>query len=112
MFVRSQLTSALRDLSAQKISQIIIAYEPVWAIGSDKPMNEREMHEMAIFIRKTVVEMYGIGGMNVKILYGGAIDETNAVQMLRGGDVNGLLVGRASTQAAKFKALIEAFEEA
>lgn len=110
--VRSQIVAALGDIPAAKVSQVIMAYEPVWAIGADKPMSEREMHEMAIFIRKTIVEMHGALGMNVKILYGGAIDETNAAHMLRDGDVNGLLVGRASTSAPKFKALIEAAAEA
>lgn len=107
-FVRGQLTAALRDVVPAKIGQIIVAYEPVWAIGAEKPMSPREMHEMAIFIRKTVVETHGQAGMNMKILYGGAIDETNAAQMLTEGDVNGLLVGRASTDAKRFGPLIEA----
>lgn len=112
VFVKAQLIAALRDVPAAKIPQVVIAYEPVWAIGSDRPMQARDMHEMAIFIRKTLVEMHGTVGMNVKILYGGAIDETNAVLMLRDGDVDGLLVGRASVQAPRFKALIEAIAEA
>lgn len=107
-FVRSQLTSVLREVAPAKVPQILIAYEPVWAIGKDKPMNPREMHEMAIFIRKVIVEMHGQGAMNMKILYGGAIDETNAGLMLREGDVNGLLVGRASADPVRFPALLEA----
>lgn len=111
-FVREQLTTVLRDIPAAKMPQIMIAYEPIWAIGASKPMSVREMHEMAIFIRKTIVEMHGSSGMNMKILYGGAIDETNAADMLREGDVNGLLVGRASTDPFKIKALIESVQEA
>lgn len=110
-FVRTQLLAALRDVPAAKIAHVLVAYEPVWAIGAPKPMSAREMHEMAIFIRKTAVEMHGQPGMQLRILYGGAIDETNAAQMLRDGDVNGLLVGRASTDAVKFTDLIEAAAE-
>lgn len=107
-FVRSQLTIALRDVAAAKIGRVVIAYEPVWAIGSDKPMQPRDMHQMAIFIRKSIVELHGQGGMHMKILYGGAIDETNAGDMLRGGDVDGLLVGRASCDHRRFPALLQA----
>lgn len=110
-FVRNQLTAALRDVPPAKISSVVIAYEPVWAIGAERPMSPREMHEMAIFIRKTIVEMHGQAGMNARILYGGAIDETNAAQMLTEGDVSGLLIGRASVEPARFKALIETVSE-
>ena len=65
------------------------------------------MHEMAIFIRKTVVGLYGEKGMSVKILYGGSVDETNAGEMLLHGDVAGLLVGRASADADKLSALVK-----
>ena len=89
-----------------KIPRVVIAYEPVWAIGAERPMGARDMHEMAIFIRKTIVDRYGQGGMNLKILYGGSIDESNAGDMMQNGDVNGLLVGRVSTDAVKFAALV------
>jgi len=107
-FVREQLVAGLKNVPEQKISKILLAYEPVWAIGAAKPMSPADMHEMAIFIRKTVVEKFGAAAMNVKILYGGSIDENNAEDMLRNGDVNGLLVGRASTEASRFTALVSA----
>lgn len=108
--IKEQLRTGLKDVSAAKITSIIVAYEPVWAIGGTMSMSARDMHEMAIFIRKSVVETHGQGGMGVKILYGGSIDETNAADMLHGGDVNGLLVGRASTDAIKFTTLLEAVQ--
>src|SRR3990167_6805220 len=107
-FVREQLVAGFADVPPAKIPRVIIVYEPVWAIGAERPMNARDMHEMAIFIRKTVVDRYGQGGMNLKILYGGSIDESNAEDMIQNGDVNGLLVGRASTDAEKFSALVSA----
>lgn len=107
-FVRTQIIAALGGVSANKVNRVVVAYEPVWAIGSDKSMQPRDMHEMAIFIRKSIVEMHGQPGMSMKILYGGAIDETNASAMLSGGDVGGFLVGRASCDHRRFPALLQA----
>ena len=106
--VREQLVAGFNDVPPAKIPRVVIAYEPVWAIGAERPMSPRDMHEMAIFIRKTVVDRYGQGGMNLKILYGGSVDERNAGEMMQNGDVNGLLVGRVSTDAEKFSALVSA----
>ena len=111
-FIKEQLQSALRDVPVNKLSKITIAYEPVWAIGGTVAMNPRDMHEMAIFIRKTIVDLYGSSGMSIKILYGGSVDETNAPDMLHDGDVDGLLVGRVSTNAQQFTALITSVEKA
>lgn len=107
-FVREQLRSALSDESAKRLSKIVIAYEPVWAIGAPKAMEPRQMQEMSIFIRKTLVERCGAAGHEVKILYGGAVDAGNAGTMLREGDVAGLLVGRASVDADGFTNLLKA----
>ncbi len=111
-FVKEQLKIALMDVPSQKISQIVIAYEPVWAIGATKSMDPRDMHEMAIFIRKSIVETHGKDGMNMRMLYGGSVDETNASAMLSGGDVSGFLVGRASVEPEKFSALISSLSHA
>lgn len=106
-FIREQLRVGCTDVPATKIASIIIAYEPVWAIGATKPMAPHEMHEMAVFIRKTLHELYGPRAMNAPILYGGSIDEVSAPSMLTLGDVKGLLVGRASIDVAKLQALME-----
>ncbi len=105
--IKDQLRIALTDVLPQKVAHVTIAYEPVWAIGATQAMQPRDMHEMAIFIRKSIVQTHGKEGMNMKILYGGSIDETNARPMLEEGDVAGFLVGRASVDAAKFAALIQ-----
>lgn len=106
LFVKEQLRTGLQDVAPANLGKIIIAYEPVWAIGATQAMSSRQMHEMAIFIRKTAVGSHGDKAMKIKILYGGSIDETNAREMVMDGDVQGLLVGRASTDAEKFGALI------
>ena len=108
--IKEQLKAGFADVVAAKIPRVTIAYEPIWAIGAEAAMNPRDMHEMAIFIRKTVVGLYGEKGMGVKILYGGSIDETNAADMLVNGDVAGLLVGRASADPEKLTTLVRAIK--
>lgn len=111
-FIREQLRVGLADAPAASLKKVMIAYEPVWAIGATKPMSSRDMHEMSIFIRKTIVEFYGEAGMEIKILYGGSVDEISAAEMLQNGDVRGLLVGRASAEAHHITKLLAAAEKA
>lgn len=106
-FIREQIRAGLTDVPQTKISNLVIAYEPVWAIGAKESMVPHQMHEMAVFIRKTLNDLYGPRAMNTPILYGGSIDELSAADMLTLGDVRGLLVGRASVDAVKLAALIE-----
>lgn len=110
--VSEQLKVGLALVPKGVLKKMLIAYEPVWAIGATKPMTPRDMHEMAIFIRKTIVGAHGETGMNIRILYGGSIDETNAADMRRNGDIEGLLVGRASSDVRKISSLISALSEA
>ncbi len=111
-FVSGQLRAGFDDVALSALARVVVAYEPVWAIGSDRAMQPRDMHEMAIFIRKTIVDQYGAGGHRVKILYGGAVDAENAPVMLEGSDVDGLLVGRVSTDASEFRQLVSAIQKA
>lgn len=108
--VRAQLRAGFSAVESAQVGRIIVAYEPVWAIGKAAAMEPRDMHEMAIFIRKTLVDLKGAAGMNIKILYGGSIDADNAALMLQNGDVVGLLVGRASVDAEKLSALLQSIE--
>ncbi len=110
--VKEQVRVGLADVVPASLGNVVISYEPVWAIGGERTMSPRDMHEMAIFIRKTVVELHGEKGMGIKIIYGGAATESNAAQMLREGDVNGLLVGHVSIDPQRFAALLQALEHA
>lgn len=109
--VRVQIRAAFADVPAAKVNAVIVAYEPVWAIGAPAPMNPRDMHEMSIFIRKTLTELYAGGQKPVKvaptILYGGAVDASNAIAMMDEGGVSGFLVGRVSIDITKFRALLK-----
>src|SRR3989344_6128634 len=90
--VREQLRAGLSGVAAQKVNRVIITYEPLWTIGAKTAMNPRQMHEMAIFIRKTIVALHGTVGHSTKILYGGSIDAGNTGAMLRAGDAWGCRV--------------------
>ena len=109
-FVRQQLRDALSGLRGGKITKVVVAYEPVWAIGGEKTMAPRDMHEMAIFIRKQLVEMHGEKAMDVKILYGGSVNEDNARAMIEEGDVVGFIVGHVSVEPHRFSTLLRSLE--
>lgn len=108
--VREQLRVGLGDVLPAKLKQIIVMYEPLWAVGSGNPVAPREMHEMSIFIKKMLVEQFGEGGLAMRILYGGSVDNTNARPMLDEAGVQGFVVGGASINYYKFKALLESLE--
>lgn len=110
--IAEQLHSAFRGLTPGQVGRVLIVYEPLWTIGTDHTMSPFDMHQMAIFIRKTIVDVYGEIGLKMKILYGGSLNAANAGAMLREGDVHGLLVGRASVNAVEFGHLLEAVGEA
>ena len=106
-FIERQLGAILESVPKTKRTKLIIAYEPVWAIGADKPMSSHEMHQMSVFIRKTLVAHFGNAALNSPVLYGGSIDPENMAEMLENGDVDGLLVGRAGLSEDPLKAFAE-----
>ncbi len=110
-YISEQLRTALSDLSPAQLLRTLIVYEPLWIIGTDRTMSPHEMHQMSIYIRKTIVEMYGDIGHKMKILYGGSLNATNTPAMLIGGDIHGLLLGRASVDAIEFTKLLKAVSE-
>lgn len=120
--VKEQLRAGLADVQPSQLKQIFVVYEPLWTIGKDTAMSPRDMHEMAIFIRKSIVDLSSRGGsasggkghdaaMKIKILYGGSVDSTNVAAMRTDGDVHGFLVGRASISAAQVTSLLQALEK-
>lgn len=108
--VKSQIEGSLFHLSAEDFSKIILAYEPVWAIGTGKTATPQQAQEMHAFIRKTITEKYGKNiAENTSILYGGSCNPANAKELFANEDVDGGLIGGASLKAADFKAIIDAF---
>ncbi|MDI9338130.1 MAG: triose-phosphate isomerase [Alphaproteobacteria bacterium] len=107
-FVKNQIKESLFHLNAQQISQVIIAYEPIWAIGTGKTATSLQAQEMHHFIRSVIAEKYGVAcSENISILYGGSVKANNAFELFNQPDVDGGLVGGASLIATEFNTIIE-----
>lgn len=106
--VGEQLEKDLMGFSAAKIREIVIAYEPIWAIGTGVPCSPDEAMKAALFIRKTLTKFYNRPiAEKVKILYGGSVTSQNAADYVKGAGMNGLLVGGASLNATEFVKIVE-----
>lgn len=107
--VASQLKNALFHLDANAWKNIVLAYEPVWAIGTGETASPEQAQEMHAFIRNLITEKYDrTTAENVSILYGGSVKPNNAKEIFSKKDVDGGLIGGASLNADDFVALIEA----
>ncbi|WP_460190456.1 triose-phosphate isomerase [Urechidicola sp. KH5] len=107
--VESQLKNALFHLDASAWSSIVLAYEPVWAIGTGETASPEQAQEMHAFIRKIITEKYGETlAEGVSILYGGSVKPANAQEIFSKPDVDGGLIGGASLNAEDFTAIIKA----
>ncbi len=108
-FVAKQLRDGLFHLGAQTLGQVIIAYEPIWAIGTGVTASKEQAQEMHRFLRSLLTGQYGASVADqVSILYGGSVGAANAAELFAQPDVDGGLVGGASLKAADFAAIIRA----
>ncbi|MFR9165805.1 MAG: triose-phosphate isomerase [Dysgonomonas sp.] len=108
--VKSQIEKALFNLSSADFSKLVLAYEPVWAIGTGKTATPAQAQEMHAFIRKTIADKYGKEiADNTSILYGGSANAGNAKELFSNPDVDGGLIGGASLEVEKFMPIVEAF---
>ena len=106
--VETQLKNALFSLDASVWTNIILAYEPVWAIGTGETASPEQAQEMHAFIRKTITEAYDTSiANNVSVLYGGSVKPANAEEIFSKPDVDGGLIGGASLVADDFVAIIK-----
>ncbi len=107
--VKSQLKNALFDLDKSAWKNIILAYEPVWAIGTGETASPEQAQEMHAFIRETIANAFDVNiANNVSILYGGSVKPGNAVEIFSKPDVDGGLIGGAALVADDFVAIIKA----
>ncbi len=109
--VKAQLKASLARLSNADFSRVVIAYEPVWAIGRDDNMalSGHDLHQMVIYIRKMLRDLYNDSiATATKILYGGSVTPDNAEDIIWNGEVDGLLIGRASFEADSYEAICKA----
>ena len=108
--VETQINEGLFNLSAEDFGKIVLAYEPVWAIGTGVTATSDQAQEIHAFIRKTLVAKYGETVANdTSILYGGSCNAGNAKELFANPDVDGGLIGGASLGVDKFMPIIEAF---
>lgn len=114
-FLKTQLLESLNNISKNSISKLIIAYEPIWAIGKNalREAKSEEFREIKIFIRKVLSDKFGVEIVeNIKIIYGGSVNFKNVEDFLINGEADGFLVGRDSLQADKFLKIIQSVENA
>lgn len=110
-YVEAQLKESLFHLSADKIKDIVIAYEPIWAIGTGKTATTEQAQEIHAYLRSVLADQYGAGiADQVSILYGGSVKANNAKELFSCPDVDGGLVGGASLVAADFIEIIKALK--
>ena len=107
--IKNQLTNALIDLNNIEIKNIVIAYEPVWAIGTGMTANNQQIQEMHEFIRELINKKFGNEiADNIRILYGGSVKPNNAKEIFSLNDVDGGLIGGASLNFSDFHSIINA----
>lgn len=106
--IKEQVTLSLKGLSAEDFKKIVIAYEPVWAIGTGKTATPAQAQEVHAFIRSLVKDMQGDGVAEaVRIQYGGSVKPDNAKELMGQKDIDGALVGGASLKVDSFLGIIE-----
>ena len=111
IIVKRQLEEGLFSLSAEEMNKVVIAYEPVWAIGTGLTATPEQAQEMHKYIRELVKEKYGNDcAKNLPILYGGSCKPSNAVEIFSKPDVDGGLIGGAALKKDDFVAIVEAMQ--
>lgn len=112
VFVENQVRKACAGLAKTKLDNLVIAYEPIWAIskgdGKGQTATPEDTHHMKIFIQKTLTDIFGRSAAHkVKIIYGGSVNPKNAEALMKEGMVDGFLVGGASLRAGDFLKIIQ-----
>ncbi|AXX64767.1 triose-phosphate isomerase [Bombilactobacillus bombi] len=106
-WVQNQVTAALKGLSAQQVAGLVIAYEPIWAIGTGKTATSDQAQEICHVIRETVKDLYdATTSDNVRIQYGGSVKPANVKDLMSKPDIDGGLVGGASLEPESFLQLV------
>jgi triosephosphate isomerase len=105
--VRTQLDGGLRDIGAGEAEKVVIAYEPVWAIGTGRTATPAQAEEVHAFIRSNLSEKWGARAEAVRIQYGGSVKPDNAAQLLTRPNIDGALVGGASLKADDFLKIVK-----
>ena len=107
--VRAQIVAGLAKVKADDVAKLVIAYEPIWAIGTGRTATSDDAQAMCAAVRSQVTETFGAdAGMRVRVQYGGSAKSTNAGELLSMDDIDGLLVGGASLDPDEFAKIVQA----
>ena len=104
--VGEQVRVGLQDLTAEQVKDLVVAYEPVWSIGTGKNASSQIAQDICSFIREVLREMFGAVADDIRILYGGSVKPVNVKEYLSCPDVDGALVGGASLKIDSFEELL------
>jgi len=106
--IKDHCEGSLSGLTAEEIKNIVMAYEPVWAIGTGKTATPEQAQEVHVFIRRLLAKMFNEDAANsVRIQYGGSVTPDNVVSLMAKADIDGALVGGASLKAPSFAAIVK-----
>lgn len=113
-FLTEELKSALLNITEKKIKSVVIAYEPIWAIGKDgeDAMSPHDMHQMSLFIKKILMSMFQKKAVSsIPVIYGGSVKRDNAEDLIKEGEIEGFLVGGASLEPNHFSDILNIVEK-
>ena len=109
--LKEQIKGSLAAVPASMAKKIVIAYEPIWAIGVTEAMKPEDVYESSLFVKKVFADLFGAeAGLDVRVLYGGSVTFRNAPEIITVGKVDGFLVGRESVNAPGFIQLLKAVD--
>ena len=104
--VKTQVISVLANVKAEDLSKVVIAYEPIWAIGTGKTATAKQANDVISYIREVIASLYGELANQVRIQYGGSVKPSNVVEIMGQSDIDGALVGGASLEPADYISLV------
>lgn len=106
-FVGEQIKEGFKDLSAEEAKKVVVAYEPIWAIGTGKSASKEIAEETILSIRNLLRDMFGEAADEIRILYGGSVKPENVAAYMSEPDIDGALVGGASLDPKSYRGLIQ-----
>lgn len=106
--IEKQIKRAFEGIKAEDLDNVIIAYEPIWAIGTGNVATKEDANNMMIIIRKQIAKLYNEGlAQNITLLYGGSVNKDNSKELFEASDIDGGLVGGASLKVSEFEEIIK-----
>lgn len=109
--VTNQVSAALDGVDSDGVRQVVIAYEPIWAIGTGKAATPEQANSTCSVVRQVLTELYGDVAQEIQILYGGSTNDGNIADIMQGDDIDGALIGGASLKVDSYSAMVKITSE-